>query len=354
MSDLTALIDGLVAELVPDRRLAVAEIRVEEGRDGATLTGETTEPELISSILTRLQEMGERDVTDAVLRLPDPAIGGDRAAIVRAAIAPLHPEPRISTAQTSQYIHGHRLEILSRRGSWWRVRGADGYIGWVHQGYLTIGDDEWADHWVRGQGGEPAISLGAEIVGPDRNLLARVPWGARVVRQGEREFRLPDGRTGELGAGTIIDAHSVGTEFPAAAEELIGSAMRWLATPYLWGGVTPFGADCSGFVQSIFWLHGLELPRDSDQQAEVGTPVLVAGSGDLDLATIHPADLLFFTEGGRSRVSHVAISLGGSAIIHSALSNGGVACNDLEGTAPVERELREGLVRVTRLLPQPG
>jgi cell wall-associated NlpC family hydrolase len=79
--------------------------------------------------------------------------------------------------------------------------------------------------------------------------------------------------------------------------------------------------------------------------------VLEAGEDRLDFSRLRPADLLFFAENDERRISHVAISLGGSSIIHSALSNGAVACNDLAGTLDLEKRLREIFVRARRILP---
>ena len=126
------------------------------------------------------------------------------------------------------------------------------------------------------------------------------------------------------------------------------SAVEWVGTPYLWGGITKWGADCSGFVQSVCGLHGLDLPRDSDQQEKIGERVDASN----DLAPLTAGDLLYFAETG-DRVSHVAISLGGSHIVHSALGNGGVQRNDLLGDSAYERDLRKLLVSVRRVI-SPG
>jgi cell wall-associated NlpC family hydrolase len=103
--------------------------------------------------------------------------------------------------------------------------------------------------------------------------------------------------------------------------------------------------DCSGLVQAVYRTHGVELPRDSDQQAAVGAEL----EPREDFSTLRAGDLLFFAE-QRNRISHVAISAGGSRILHSALGNGGVRFNDLLGDSPYERELLTLLVRTTRVL----
>jgi cell wall-associated NlpC family hydrolase len=352
MHELESLIGTTLGELALDPRMAIVDLRLEERAGVLVVAGETTDPEVLGTILQRLKEAaGSAPLRDEVIRLPDPTLGDAAYGLVRSAIAPVHAEARISSAQVSQFVLGHRLDLLSRHGHWWRVRGEDGYIGWVHYGYLEIGDMEWARAWERGEGGEPAVSIGAELTDEEGHSLVRLPWGARVVRDQPGTFRLPSGRRGKLGSGELVDADRVRDRFPSRGDSIARSARRWLGTPYLWGGVTPAGADCSGFVQSVFWMHGLALPRDSDQQVRVGAGVLEAGEDRLDFSRLRPADLLFFAENDERRISHVAISLGGSSIIHSALSNGAVACNDLAGTLDLEKRLREIFVRARRILP---
>lgn len=346
MNEIEAVIRAVGAERVPDPRMGVFEVRLERADDGAlALRGESTDPAAIEAVLERAAASGIR-LVDEVVRLPDPELGDGIAATVRAAIAPVHAEPRVSSTQVSQYVLGHRLDLLSRRDLWYRVRGEDGYIGWVHHGYLQVCLPDEASAWERGVGGEPVVSLGAELVDPNGHLVTRAPWGARLIRVAPRTLRLPDGRVGQVGHGETVDVDRLLDWFPLRGESITRTARRWIGTPYLWGGVTPAGADCSGFVQSVFWIHGVALPRDADLQSRVGSPL----TPDPDLSDLRPGDLLFFSE-HEGRVTHVALSLGGSAIIHSALSNGGVAIDDLNGTRDVERRLRPLLVGARRLVP---
>jgi gamma-D-glutamyl-L-lysine dipeptidyl-peptidase len=255
-------------------------------------------------------------------------------------------EPRIPSPQITQIVLGSRVDLISREGVWWRIRGEDGYIGWLHSGYLAFGPAEWVRAWERAEIGEPVVSLGAELVDEDGRIITRLPWGARLLRYSHDTYALADGTRAQLGLGEIVPVDRLFDRFPPRGDSVTRTARRWLGCAYLWGGVTMAGVDCSGLTQSVLWMHGVALPRDSDLQARVGERIVSDG----DFSSFAPGDLLFFAE-TEERISHVAISLGGSAIIHSSLTNAIVAINDLEGDADFEARLRAMFSHAQRLLP---
>lgn len=343
-ADLDGIIDDVRRRHVPDFRSGVFDVSVSI-RDGtAELAGQATSADAVAELIHRLQAHGFAPSGD-VLLLPDPGFGATRCALARAAVVPVYAEPRLPAPQISQLVLGMRVEQLSRTGDWVRIRSEDGYLGWVHAGYIQGGSDEWAFAWERGTYGEPVVSLGADLHDDEERPLTRLPWGARIVRRAGA-YELPDGRRGMVTNGEVVDVDRLADRFPPRGESVARTARRWLGAPYLWGGLTLNGVDCSGFTQAVMWMHGVALPRDSDLQAMV----TVGDDVDLELARMRAGDLLYFAEEG-AKVSHVAISLGGSQILHSALGNGGVAINDLDGAEPFEQRLRQMLVRARRVLP---
>ena len=246
-------------------------------------------------------------------------------AIVRTAVAPMYAEPHVTSIQISQRLCGHDLDLLELQDDWFRVRGMDGYEGWIHRGFLAP-----VPGLHPGQPGRVSLGCVTGIPGGERRAL---PLGAilapsDVVLEGE-----------------VVHHPELATRFPREALAIVRSALEYFqGTSYLWGGVTPWGADCSGFAQTIYGLHGVRLPRDAWQQSEAGEP-----AGDLmDLA---PAELAFFSDREDRRVTHIAIAMGQRRLVHCALGRGGYAVEALEdrSDAYVAR-LRERFLRARRVL----
>ena len=243
----------------------------------------------------------------------------NRRAIVSAAVAPLHGEPRVSSPQISQRLSGHTLQVVEVNGDWLQVRGDDDYVGWIHRGYVAKGSTREDAERSAGTPGKRTMSLGCTAVGFDGHRR-QLPLGAWLLA-GERSVE-----------GQVMREQSMPAALPRDALAAAASAVDWFeGTSYEWGGVTPWGADCSGMVQTVFWMHGLMLPRDASQQATTGVD---AGT---DSTALQAGDLLFFSDRSDKRITHVGISLGHSDMVHCALGRGGFAIEafDADGDAYV-------------------
>jgi hypothetical protein len=256
------------------------------------------------------------------------------AAVAHAAVAPFLAEPSLRAEQVTQLVIGETAAILEHSGEWRRARTRmDGYEGWVHQGYIIEGDQRAVEAW---EGEADGWSFGALVqLGPQR---VRLPLRSRVVLD-DQGVRLPDGRRGRIVEGSIPSrADAIASARGKAPERW--AIEHFAGTPYLWGGVTPAGVDCSGLVQTTFAARGISLPRDSGQQAECGVPV--------GLDSIRPGDLLFFRAEVGRRITHVAFAGEGDTLVHSSVANGETV---VETWLPGSRAaaLRERLVGVRRL-----
>ncbi len=228
-------------------------------------------------------------------------------AIVRAPVAPMHDEPRISSAMISQQLAGHRVDALAEDGEWVRVRGADEYEGWIHAGFLAKAPANSARQSRR----TTHISLGC---------TTRASAGVNRVLP-LRAFLAPDET---VTSGEVVESTRRAARFPLEPGAIVKSAELFFAgTSYLWGGVTPWGADCSGLVQTVFALHGKQLPRDASMQA------LVGADAGRETTALEPADLLFFSDRDDKRVTHVGIATGDKRMVHLALGRGGFSVERL-------------------------
>jgi phosphoglycolate phosphatase-like HAD superfamily hydrolase len=254
-------------------------------------------------------------------------------AVVTAAVAPLLREPRVTADRVSEALHGEALALLERReGGWLRVRAGDGYHAWTHAGYVVTGPNDWADDWHARATGR---SLGAELRFEDQRF--RLAVGARVALRRTGQVETADGRAWHVHAGVVRPDAEVRAEARLlAAPEW---ALRWLSgAPYLWGGRTEWGVDCSGLVQATYAARGVTLPRDSDLQSLAGREVTIQSDG----GGYKAGDVLCFADG--RRISHVALWAGAGRIVHAALSRGGVASDDLFADTPAAKRLRDYLV----------
>lgn len=253
-----------------------------------------------------------------MIAMPEPTsdpLAARGFALVRVPVAPLHAEPRVSSAQTSQALFGRMVSLHGAEGDWHRARTSpDGYEGWVHAGYLTVvalAPDDAPGY--------------ADLMVADTDL--RVSLGA-TARAGGRTLRLPLGAwvAGDVAllAGEAAPLGELAVRFPRDGAAAVATAVRYFeSASYQWGGVTPWGADCSGLVQSVYALHGVDLPRDAWQQA------LAGADAGLDLCAHRAGDLLFFSEREDRRVTHVGLAAGDGVMCHLALGRGGWAVDAL-------------------------
>lgn len=231
----------------------------------------------------------------------------------------LYEKPTFGVPLSSELYYGTELEVLDEQGRWVFTRQTDGYLGWAYRPYLGEGTAPAASHLVLA----PAIELRVE---PDEtsDVVTRIMSGTGVALEETRDgwSRVQANKSGWLPS---IHLRAI-DDLPKSLEEkrtaIIRDSQRMIGIPYLWGGTSGNGIDCSGFARLLHRWVGIDIPRDADMQC-------------LAAKTVEPpyevGDLFFFAEDDSKRhITHVGMCLGGWKVIHSSRGNNGVYIDDLQ------------------------
>jgi gamma-D-glutamyl-L-lysine dipeptidyl-peptidase len=237
-----------------------------------------------------------------------------RHAVVTTALAHLQARPDHRSELKSQRAAGEVLQILDRRGTWVLASGFDGYAGWVRVWSLRFLSDRAARTWARAAQAWASVHTLLVQRTPGGDAVAALPFGARLRALGPGERAHGDRYLPvALASGTRGFARRSELGFGSAGADPIGTRAARLArllrgAPYLWGGTSSWGVDCSGLVQLAYALSGVILPRDTRDQIRITRP-LVAGEA------AEPGDLCFFGRGGG--VNHVAMVTRPDRFVHA-------------------------------------
>jgi gamma-D-glutamyl-L-lysine dipeptidyl-peptidase len=337
-------------QFVPDPRIGVFDVNAEITGQAVELTGNLEQPEARAALLTALKDAGYASVVDRISMLPDPALADKPLAITTVSVAVMKTKPSHSSELGNQLIMGMVVRILKKEGAWYYVQSLDDrYLGWMEPDHLALVTSDRAQAFA---GGPRAIvttmfAFVREKPFADAPAVSDLVVGNIIPVTGQSgswlAVQLPDGRKGFVAQADVADYATWKASRAVTPENIDQTARRFIGVPYLWGGTSAKGFDCSGFVKTVFRLNGFEPSRDADQQSNEG----VAVTTDNDLAQLRKGDVLFFgPRPGVTRITHTGIYLGGELFIHCS---GLVKLNSFDPSSPSYSDnLLKRLVKVRR------
>ncbi len=264
-------------------------------------------------------------------------------ALAGRAVSDVRREASHRTERVTQIIYGEPVEILRRVGNWAYVRLQDGYLGWTQTESLSVCTAEAAREWITATTHivrQPLLPCYADPSGEPHQQVMLLPFGARLHVEGVdgpyRRVRCPDNSVRWVPATGLLPAAEIVHTGIEGLRTVVSWAQAVTGVPYLWGGKTPFGYDCSGLIQIFYAMLGVQLRRDADQQFTQGQAV--------QFDEIEFGDCLFFdtsaseehlqSGGGEVQVTHVALALDHGEFLHASRTHGGVVRNSFDPHAP--------------------
>ena len=317
------------SKFAPDKRTKLIEL-VQSDLQTNSYTIQTTEKDAIPYLEQQLIHLKSNV---AIKLLPDTSVSEKQFGVVNLSVANLRTRPGHDAEMATQVTLGTKVDILQKAKGEYRVRTPEGYIAWVPTSSITAKSSNELAQWQMAKKVIYTAEFGKSYSQADTKSLrvSDLVYGniLALVKEDKNfyEVQYPDGRRAFILKNEALTFDNWLSSRQLTAENVLNSAKSMLGLPYLWGGTSVKGVDCSGFTKTAFYMNGYIIPRDASQQVLAGEKVNILGAdGHFDskiaLQNLKPADLLFFAAGKannpNARVTHVALYIGNGEFIHSA------------------------------------
>ncbi|MBQ9873343.1 MAG: C40 family peptidase [Thermoguttaceae bacterium] len=356
LAELNSKLDSIKEKYVPDSRLALFER--DEDVDAKVASVRTTSPEARDALLELDKEIPDWTIRVALFPEENPKLGGKWRALVNFSAIQLQKKPDYGSEWGTQSVMGTPVRIIDRTDGWVLIQNFDGYLGYTFAGSVAPLTKEEYDAWLASARlvatesrswiyAEPSRESG---IVSDLTAGCVVVWKNKETRDGFYRVETPDGRLGWIPESEATEWGEWLATRELNAENLIATARRFLGSPYVWGGATTNGVDCSGLVSLSFRLNGWTILRDVSQIRREGIDVDISNGW----RAFQPGDLLIFgskRKDGSISWRHVGIYIGEGRFVHSATS---VHENSLDPDSPIydARNAKE-LIKVVRMIGAP-
>jgi cell wall-associated NlpC family hydrolase len=315
ISELEKMHATLKTIYAPDKRVDLFDIRFKTLKNQLILEGETTSKKAFAILLDSLQNR-KLTFTNKVRMLPDSAVGNKHFAVARNSVINIRSQPKHSAELGTQGLLGMPLKVLDKKGDFYRIQTPDNYISWVDKGGITRMVEEEFDIWNNYKKVIYTNTHGYVYADKTENseIISDITSGGilKYISMDTQFYKViyPDKRKGFLKREEALMYESWLHELNPSQENIEKIAKSMDGFPYLWGGTSAKGMDCSGFTKMVYLINGFIIPRDASQQINAGKTV----DENLDFKDLEKGDLVFFgkkaTVDKKQRVTHVGIWLG--------------------------------------------
>lgn len=343
-------LDSIGIVYVPDLRNGIFDAEFVKNESATILKGETNVPEAKEAISGLLKQKGV-DFIDSLKVLPDTCEIKEPWGLVNVSVCNIRFISSYDAEMVTQALMGTPVRILKKENGWLLVQTPDMYLGWVDNEAITTKSVREHENWKSSSRLFYTTKTGD--IYTDRSMvkvISDIVAGCILEIAGNQKsgyyVKLPDGREGFIPAEEAIPFDQLTVQKYLNPQNLVSAAESFMGIPYLWGGTSSKGFDCSGFVKTIYLLNGIILARDASQQFQYGMRLRRGSFPD----SLKKGDLLFFgTSGrGRPRASHVGMYIGDTEFIHCS---GMVKINSFDSTRiNFSRFRRDSFLGVRRII----
>lgn len=307
------------------------------------LYGKSNLPSLYFELKSYLKDM-KFNFVDNVKLLPNTDLGDNIYGLASLSVVNLRTTPHHWSELATQALMGTPLNILDRSGDWLLVQTPDNYIAWTEENGISVINKIEMNRWLKARKLVYYKQFGNTY--ESSNKKSQIVSDAVIcdvfeyAGESKHFYKImySDKRIAYVLKSECIDYKQwLNMKNPTAAQ-IIHIAKQFMGIPYLWGGTSSKGVDCSGFTKLTFLIHGIILQRDASQQANFGKPI----QRENILNHLRPANLLFFVEKkedkNKEKVTHVALYIGDGQFIHAS---GRVRINSFDSNSKVYSEGRK-------------